>query len=111
MIGDLRGEEQDDIDHRDWCQEQENMHTNQMGGLIERLEAKSGELETAIQATEAEILETQEAMASALATRNEENEEFKAALKDDEDAIALLQAAGEALGAFDKNNAAFVQTR
>ena len=32
-------------------------------------------------------------MASALATRNEENEEFKAALKDDEDAIALLQAA------------------
>merc|ERR1719238_7615 len=114
MIGDLRSEEQDDIDHRDWCQEHENKFTNQKEdleyktgqtkALIERLEAKSSELETAIKDTEAEILQTQEAMAEALATRNEENEDFKAALKDDTDAVALLASALDALTAYAKNN-------
>merc|ERR1719174_2870916 len=114
MIGELRGEEQDDIDHRDWCQTHENKFTNQKEdleykigqteALIERLEAKSGELETAIANTEAEILSTQEAMAEALSTRNEENEEFKAALKDDTDAVALLASALDALTAYSKNN-------
>jgi len=95
MIADLRKEEQDDVDHRDWCQEEENRMANQRGdleykigqteGLIERLEAKSAELETAISNTEAEILQTQEAMAEALATRTEESDEFKECLKDDAD--------------------------
>merc|ERR1719506_2045861 len=114
MIGDLRSEEQDDVDHRDWCQEHENKFTNQAEdleykvgqteALIERLEAKSGELETAIAATEAEILQTQETMAEALATRNEENTDFKNALKDDTDAVALLASALDALTSFYKNN-------
>jgi len=114
MIGELRGEEQDDIDHRDWCQEHENKFTNQKEdleykvgqteALIERLEAKSGELETAIAKSESEILQTQEAMAEALANRNEENEDFKAALKDDTDAVALLASALDALTAYSKNN-------
>merc|ERR1719377_517179 len=114
MIGELRTEEQDDIDHRDWCQEHENKFTNQKEdlqykvgqteALIERLEAKSGELETAISNSETEILQTQEAMAEALATRNEENEDFKAALKDDTDAVALLASALDALTAYSKNN-------
>merc|ERR1719182_1159638 len=114
MIGELRTEEQDDVDHRDWCQEHENKFTNQKEdleykvgqteALIERLEAKSGELETAIAATEAEILQTQETMAEALATRNDENADFKAALKDDTDAVALLASALDALTSFYKNN-------
>merc|ERR1719158_1547971 len=114
MLGELRGEEQDDVDHRDWCQEHENKFTNQKEdleykigqteALIERLEAKSSELETAIKDTEAEILSTQEAMAEALATRNEENEDFKDALKDDTDAVALLASALDALTAYAKNN-------
>jgi len=114
MIGDLRSEEQDDIDHRDWCQEHENKFTNQKEdleykvgqteALIERLTAKSGELETAIKNTEDEILQTQEAMAEALANRNEENSDFKAALKDDTDAVALLASALEALTAYSANN-------
>merc|ERR1719199_2012224 len=114
MIGELRGEEQDDIDHRDWCQEHENKFTNQKEdlqykvgqteALIERLTAKSGELETAIANSATEILQTQEAMAEALATRNEENEDFKAALKDDTDAVALLASALDALTAYAKNN-------
>jgi septal ring factor EnvC (AmiA/AmiB activator) len=114
MVGELRTEEQDDVDHRDWCQEHENKFTNQAEdleykvgqteALIERLEAKSGELETAIASTEAEILQTQETMAEALATRNDENADFKAALKDDTDAVALLASALDALTSFYKNN-------
>merc|ERR1719199_1302532 len=114
MIGELRGEEQDDIDHRDWCQEHENKFTNQKEdleykigqteALIERLEAKSGELETAIASSEAEIVATQETMAEALATRNEENSDFKAALKDETDAVALLASALDAMTSFYKNN-------
>merc|ERR550537_1679860 len=114
MIGDLRSEEQDDVDHRDWCQEHETRFTNQKEdleykvgqteSLIERLEAKSGELETAIASTEAEILATEEAMAEALETRTEENADFKAALKDDTDAVALLAAALDSLTSFAKNN-------
>jgi len=114
MIGELRSEEQDDVDHRDWCQEQENQMTNQKedlnykvgqtSALIERLTSKSDNLGTAIASTEAEILATQETMAEAMATRNEENADFKAALKDDTDAVALLASALEALNAYAKNN-------
>ena len=121
MIGELRSEEHDDIDHCDWCQEHENKFTDQKEdleykvgqtkALIKRLEAKSGELETAIASTKAEILATKETMAEALTTRNEENEDFKAALKDDTDAHALMiscararRAARHALTSFYKNN-------
>merc|ERR1719388_582654 len=43
-------------------------------------------------------------MAEALSNRNSENEDFKAALKDDIDAVALLASAIDALTAFYKNN-------
>merc|ERR1719214_127352 len=49
-------------------------------------------------------METEEAMAEALATRNEETEEFRAALKEDADAAALIAGAIEALTAFYMNN-------
>merc|ERR1719156_57113 len=43
-------------------------------------------------------------MAEALSTRNSENEDFKAALKDDMDAVALLASAVDAMTSFYKNN-------
>merc|ERR1719421_2283910 len=43
-------------------------------------------------------------MAEALSNRNSENEDFKAALKDDIDAVALLASAIDAMTAFYKNN-------
>merc|ERR1719379_2756823 len=43
-------------------------------------------------------------MAEALSMRNQENEDFKAALKDDMDAVALLASAIDALTSFYKNN-------
>ena len=54
--------------------------------------------------SEKEILETQEAMAEALANRNKENEDFKAALKDYMDAGELIASAIDALTSFYKNN-------
>merc|ERR1719395_420616 len=47
-------------------------------------------------------------MAEALSTRNAENEQFKAALKEDEKAVEILGEALEAMGAFAKNNG-FIQ--
>merc|ERR1719163_2545186 len=73
-------------------------------GLIDRLNSKKKEIQADIVATEGDITDTENAMAEALSTRNSEHEDFKAALKDDMDAVALLAAAIDALTAFSKNN-------
>merc|ERR1719465_39416 len=57
-----------------------------------------------IKQTESDIQSTEDAMAEALSNRNSENEDFKAALKDDIDAVALLASAIDAMTAFYKNN-------
>merc|ERR1719253_2231541 len=114
MIAELRAEEQDDIDLRDYCQDAENKAENEIEdlqhkmtniqGLIDRLNSKKKEIQADIVSTEGDITDTENAMAEALSTRNSEHEDFKAALKDDMDAVALLAAAIDALTAFSKNN-------
>merc|ERR1719181_1958622 len=114
MIAELREEEQDDIDLRDYCQDEENKVENEIEdlehkatniqGLIDRLNAKKKELQADIKQTESDIAATEDAMAEALSTRNSENEDFKAALKDDMDAVALLASAIDAMTSFYKNN-------
>merc|ERR1719321_1199567 len=114
MIAELRAEEQDDIDLRDYCQDAENKAENEIEdlqhkatniqGLIDRLNAKKKEINADIKQTESDIAATEDAMAEALSTRNSENEDFKAALKDDMDAVALLASAIDAMTAFYKNN-------
>merc|ERR1719421_1820456 len=114
MIAELRAEEQDDIDLRDYCQDAENKVENEIEdlqhkatniqGLIDRLEAKKKEIQADIKKTESDIAATEDAMAEALSTRNSENEDFKAALKDDMDAVALLASAVDAMTSFYKNN-------
>merc|ERR1719482_2526572 len=114
MLAELRKEEQDDIDLRDYCQDAENKVENEIedlehlisniAGLIDRLNGKKKELNADIKQTEADIQATEDAMAEALSIRNTENEEFKAALKDDIDAVALLASAIDAMTAFYKNN-------
>merc|ERR1719316_1991744 len=114
MIAELRQEEQDDIDLRDYCQDEENKVENEIEdlqhkatniqGLIDRLNAKKKEIQADIKQTETDIAATEDAMAEALSTRNSENEDFKAALKDDMDAVALPASAVDALTAFYKNN-------
>merc|ERR1719236_323425 len=114
MIAELRAEEQDDIDLRDYCQDAENKVENEIEdlqhkatniqGLIDRLNAKKKEIQADIKQTESDIAATEDAMAEALSNRNSENEDFKAALKDDMDAVALLASAIDALTSFYKNN-------
>merc|ERR1719449_530893 len=114
MIAELRQEEQDDIDLRDYCQDEEDKTSNEIEdlehkmtniqGLIDRLNAKKKEIQADIKQTESDIAATEDAMAEALSTRNSENEDFKAALKDDMDAVALLASAIDAMTAFYKNN-------
>jgi len=118
MLAELRAEEQDDIDLRDYCQDAENKVENEIedlehlisniDGLIDRLNGKKKELNADIKQTEQDIKATEDAMAEALSTRNEENEEFKAALEEDEKAVEILGEALEAMGAFAKNNG-FIQ--
>merc|ERR1719449_132368 len=114
MIAELRAEEQDDIDLRDYCQDAENKVENEIEdlqhkatniqGLIDRLNPKKKEIQADIKQTESDIAATEDAMAEALSTRNSENEDFKAALKDDMDAVALLASAVDAMTSFYKNN-------
>merc|ERR1719377_434494 len=114
MLAELRQEEMDDITLRDYCQAEEvkvegeiedlvhEMET--LSGLIDRLNAKKKETQADITQTETDIAATEDAMAEALSNRNSENEDFKAALKDDIDAVALLASAIDAMTAFYKNN-------
>merc|ERR1719473_2435637 len=114
MIADLRKEEQDDIVARDKCQEDKNKLDNEAEDLaynikkteelIGRLEDKKGVLEKDIAVKEEEIAATEKTMAEMLEARNKEVEEFRKALKDDTDAVALIGQAIEALTAFYTNN-------
>jgi len=114
MLAELRQEEQDDITLRDYCQAEENKveteiedlshEMDTIQGLIDRLNAKKDETIADRKQTETDIQNTQDAMAEALSNRNTENADFKAALKDDMDAVALIASAIDALTSFYKNN-------
>merc|ERR1719337_798726 len=114
MLAELRQEEMDDITLRDYCQAEENKveteiedlqhEMDTLQGLLDRLDAKKKETQADIKQTETDIAATEDAMAEALSNRNSENEDFKAALKDDIDAVALLASAIDAMTAFYKNN-------
>merc|ERR1719235_2468970 len=114
QVAELRQEEMDDRDIKDMCKLEEDKTSNEIEdlehkmtniqGLIDRLNAKKKELQADILKTEGDITDTENAMAEALSMRNQETEDFKAALKDDMDAVALLASAIEALTSFYKNN-------
>jgi len=114
MIADLRKEEQSDIAHRDRCQSSEGKNKNDMEDLthdiekhsedIGRLEDKETELKATIQSLQDQIMETKNAMKEALDIRNEETATFKQALKDDTDAVKVIEMAIGALAKFYKKN-------
>merc|ERR1719182_607650 len=93
MLAELRQEEMDDITLRDYCQAEEvkvegeiedlQHEMDTLQGLLDRLNAKKQETQADITQTETDIAATEDAMAEALSNRNSENEDFKAALKDD----------------------------
>mmetsp|Transcript_130269 Transcript_130269/g.324812 ORF Transcript_130269/g.324812 Transcript_130269/m.324812 type:complete len:723 (+) Transcript_130269:34-2202(+) len=114
MIDLLRKEEQEDIEHRDRCQASENKNTNDMEDLshdinkattkIGALEGEIEQLDAAIEALEDEIGQTRQARADRLQLRNEEEAEFRQAMKDDADAVALLDEAMLAMKEFYRRN-------
>jgi len=114
MIQILRAEEQADIQHRDRCQNAEGKNTNDMEDLntdiqkeeqsIEHLELEIERLNGELEALSESIGVTREEMAELLKMRNDAVADFKQAVKDDTDSVALLQEALAALTTFFEKN-------
>jgi hypothetical protein len=118
----LRKEEQEDIAHRDRCENSQNANKNSQEDLensvektkesITRMNNTKNEQQTDLTALEKEIEETKKAMEELLAMRNKEQADYRQALKDDTEAVALLTQAIAALSKFyvdNKIGAALVQ--
>merc|ERR1719331_3243751 len=114
MIVLLRKEEQDDIEHRDRCENAQNANGNELADLkndikkteasLKRMGNTKKDLEDEIGALEKEIAATKKDMAELLKFRNKESADFKQALLDDTNALALLKKAIVALSEFYKRN-------
>jgi len=114
MIATLRKEEAEDIAHRDRCQNSQGKNANDMADLnhditksdaeLERMGDSETELKTTIKSLEEAIGESKADMAELLSMRNDESDTFKQALKDDADAVALIEKAIVSLTEFYKNN-------
>merc|ERR1712048_1437108 len=114
IIQNLKDEEQADIDKRDECKDtytEIESTVKDLSWKIKKNEAKIDKLEKLIAMHTEEKLKTIEEIEAVTAQmeamtkqRNQENEAFLAAKKDDQDAIALLEAARDALSKYYKKN-------
>jgi len=114
MIAALRREEQEDIDHRDRCQQASAKSTNDKEDLnhaigkadasILVLEGEETKLTEKVSTLEGDIETTKQEIQQALDMRNQEVGEFQQTLKDDADAIALLEETIAVLSRFYKSN-------
>jgi len=114
MIALLRTEEAEDIAHRDRCEASQNKNGNDMSDLdhdidkagdqLGRLGDTENELKATIKSLEEEMATTKSDMEELLSMRNDESAAFKKALKDDADAVALIEQAIVSLTQFYKNN-------
>jgi len=120
MIEKLRKEEQDDIDKKDWCDSERNAankknekleyEKDQLNKKMGRGSAKIAALNKEHTDTEDQMSDLNTTMADALALRNQQNTDFKAAIKADSDSVVLLTKAIEALSKFYEKNS-FVQSK
>jgi hypothetical protein len=119
-IEDLRKEEQEDIDLKAWCEGERSKSAAQNEQLeydktmsdnsIKRKENHQAACDADIKKTEQRMADLQEEMDNALDNRNEQNKEFKDALKADTDAVMLLAKTIEALSKYYvKNGLGLVQ--
>merc|ERR1719281_1489068 len=114
MIAVHKGEEQDDIEQRDWCKEETFKNEQEAARLTYRIEKhvsklsklnkKLEDLEASKADTVSQIQQTNEDIASMEESRIAEHNAFQSAKSDDEQASQLLAAAIEAMSAFYKNN-------
>merc|ERR1719235_180527 len=114
MIAVHKGEEQDDIEQRDWCKEETFKNEQEAARLtykiekhvskLSKLNKKLEGLEASKAETVSQIQQTNEDIASMEESRIAEHNAFQSAKSDDEQASQLLAAAIEAMSAFYKNN-------
>jgi septal ring factor EnvC (AmiA/AmiB activator) len=114
MVATLRKEEAEDIAHRDRCQSAQNKNGNdkadldsdisKAGDKLTRLADKEDELKATISSLEDDLAKTKSDMEELLEMRNEEVEAFRKALKDDADAVALMDKAIVAISSYYKKN-------
>jgi len=119
MVGTLRAEGQADIEHRDFCENNVNANSNQISDLqsviqktkkaLNRMASSKKEVQLEIGKLTADIASTKKGMKELSSFRDKESAEYRQALKDDTDAVALMRGAIVSLEAFYKNNA-LVQT-
>lgn len=103
MISLLRKEEQEDIEHRDRCENGENANTNELEDLsssiasankkLKHLDNQKKDLNSQLDTTEDDIKDTKKDMAEMLDQRNKDHAEFERALKMDADAIEVIKMA------------------
>lgn len=112
MVADLRKEGQDDIEHRDRCENSQNQNKNEKEDLahsagkmkkeIARLEETQKALRKSHEASDQERKDTEQEMKDRLDLRNEENAEFKRAMQMNTEALKAVVLAQEALKKFYK---------
>jgi hypothetical protein len=110
MVADLRKEAQDDIEHRDRCQNSENQNSNEKEDLahsagtmkeeIARVEETQKELRKSHDTSDQERKDTEQQMKDRLDLRNEENAEFKRAMQMNTEAVKAIVLAQQALKKF-----------
>jgi hypothetical protein len=114
MISELRREEQDDIDHRDRCQNHMNKNKNDKDDLlhskekaeasVQRMESKATELADEVAGLQNSIDEKKQQMEEALVMRNAAVKSFRKSIFDDTNAVDLLTKALVALTDFYRKN-------
>lgn len=110
MIKTLREEEAEDITHRDLCQMKEAANANEKADLehdiskadkdMERAQATIDDLQGQIDTLQADIDDTKENLKTLKEKRIQASKDFLKALKDDEDAVELLEKAIASLTQF-----------
>merc|ERR1719498_1272071 len=110
----LRKEEQEDIEHRDRCENGQNANGNEMEdvkGEMAKTKKKIGRLENTVDAKEKELKETKDAIRESnknlkelLDQRNEDHKAFQRALQMDAEAVTLIGSAIVRLSKYYKEN-------
>jgi len=114
MISLLRKEEQEDIEHRDRCENGQNANTNELEDLsadiatadkkLKHLSNTKKDLNGKLDTTNDDIKDTNKDMAEMLDQRNKDHAEFEHALKMDADAVSVIKMAIVRISKYYKEN-------